>query len=386
LIDNNSINNISTNNDKNEALIIRPDIVTFNSLIKGEIHNGSFDKAKILMHKMLECDYIKPDSDLLNTLLDGCEKCKSYNDALTILDLFRKKNVSGNMMTYSILLKILGILGDFENSQKIFDEIKSNKNIAMNLIIITCFIKTCFSTNHLKEAIDTFNSLKKYKIKPDAISYVTMINGIINNSSLSDKSECATEIINLIKKSACDGIILYDNIYIKVLKYLKKIDNYIFENLVKYLRDKELFDYQYKGNKNNNYNYNYNYNNINEKNNKEINEEYNKENEKENINYKNKYNEYNDNRYDYNNKRKPLKQISYNNYNNISLNDINQNQNNKWNKNDYYNNGFKYYGNNDEKNIGYSNYNNFATNNNKWKNAYNKDKVYYNKKKGNNYY
>ena len=382
LIGNNNINNTSTNNDKNEALIIRPDIITFNSLIKGEIHNGCFDKAKILMNKMLEYDYIKPDSDLLNTLLDGCEKCKSYNDALTIFDLFRKKNVSGNMMTYSILLKILGILGDFENSQKIFDEIKSNKNIAMNLIIITCFIKTCFSTNHLKEAIDTFNSLKQYKIKPDAISYVTMINGIINNSSLSDKSEYTTEIINLIKKSKCDGIILYDNIYKKVLKYLKKIDNSIFENLVKYLRDNKLFDYQYKGSKSNNYNYN----NINEKNNKEINEEYNNENEKENISYKNKYTEYNDNRYDYNNKRKPLKQISYNNYNNISLNEINQNQNNKWSKNDYYNNSFKYYGSNDEKNIGYNNYNNFATNNNKWKNKFNKDKVYYNKKKGNNYY
>jgi pentatricopeptide repeat protein len=152
------------------------------------------------------------------------------------------------MMTYSIMLKILGILGDFENSKKLFEELKNNKNIVMNLIIIICFIKTCFSTTHLREAIDTFNSFKNYKIKPDTIFYVTMINGIINNSSSFDKSEYATEIINLIKKSTYDGITLYDKIYIKVINYLKRIDNYMFENLVIYLRDKGLFDYQYKNN------------------------------------------------------------------------------------------------------------------------------------------
>ena len=58
----------------------------------------------------------------------------------------------------------------------------------MNLIIMTCFIKTCFSTNHIKEAIDTFNSFQKYNIKPDTISYITMINGIINNTSSSSSN------------------------------------------------------------------------------------------------------------------------------------------------------------------------------------------------------
>jgi pentatricopeptide repeat protein len=83
----------------------------------------------------------------------------------------------------------------------------------MNLIIITCFIKTCFSANHLRKAIDTFNSFKKYKIKPDAISYITMINGIINNSSSFDKREYVTEIINLIKKVHMMVLLFMINLY-----------------------------------------------------------------------------------------------------------------------------------------------------------------------------
>ena len=135
------IDNNKSNNNENNDLIIKPDIVTFSTLIKGEIHNGCFGKAKILMNKMLEYDYIKPDCILLNTLLDGCEKCNSYDEALDIYNIFKKKNVAINMMTYSLLLKILGILGDYENSFFLFEEIKNVKsNISMNLIILTCFI------------------------------------------------------------------------------------------------------------------------------------------------------------------------------------------------------------------------------------------------------
>jgi len=385
LIKTNKNNNMI--NNMNDNLIIKPDIVTFSTLIKGEIHNRCFEKAKILMNKMLEYDYIKPDCILLNTLLDGCEKCNSYKDALNIFNLFRKKNVSINMMTYSILLKILGVLGDFENSLKLFEEIQNNNNILMNLIIMTCFIKTCFSTNHIKEAIDTFNSLKKYNIKPDTISYITMINGIINNSSStsSNNIEYAKELINIVKKSITDKIILHEKIYIKVTNYLKSIDNTMSEDLTNYLKDQNIYDYHYKNNKSNNYNNN----NINENNGgvNDVYEEYNKENDKETLNYQNKKNKYNNNSgYDYNKKRKPLKQIYYNN-NSMNNNNYNNNQNINWKKNNYYNNNeFNFYG-NDEKNNGYKNYNNnYGTNNNRWKNNYNKDKVFYTKKKGNNYY
>ena len=377
LIDNNKSNN-NTNND----LIVKPDIVTFSTLIKGEIHNGCFGKAKILMNKMLEYDYIKPDCILLNTLLDGCEKCNSYDEALDIYNIFKKKNVAINMMTYSLLLKILGILGDYENSFFLFEEIKNVKsNISMNLIILTCFIKTCFSTNHIKEAIDTFNSIEKYNIKPDKISYITMINGIINNTKNDNNIEYAKEIVNIIKKCSNNDILLQDKNYIKVISYLNEIDHDMSQEMIRFLRDKGLFDYQNKNYKNNNYinknineNYNSGYEN-NKENNKDV------INNKKN-NYQNKKNKFNDNNtgYEYNKNRKPLKQIFYNNYNNIYFNN---NQKGNWKKNNYNNsnNGNNY--NVDDKNNRFKNYNNNNYGFNKWNNQ-NQD--YYNKKKGSNFY
>ena len=380
---------INDNNNTDKNVEIKPDIVTFSTLIKGEIHNRCFGKAKILMNKMFEYEYIKPDCILLNTLLDGCEKCNSYEDALSIYNLFRNKNVPINMMTYSLLLKILGILGDFDNSLKLFEEMKNGKNnISMNLIILTCFIKTCFSSNHIKEAINAFNSIDNYNIKPDAISYITMINGIINNSKNNTTTEYAKEIINIIKNSANNGILLQDKNYIKAINYLKKIDNNMSENLIIFLKEKGLFDYQHKNNNyiNSNKYENYN-NNICDK------KDDNKENDNYNNNYKNKNNKYNENNsgYEYNKNRKPFKQIYYNNFNNNNTY-YNNKQNTTWKKNNYNNFDFDFYGNADDektknKNTGYNNFNNnkYGYNNN-WKNNYNKDKAYYNKKKGNNYY
>ena len=375
------IDNNKSNNNENNDLIIKPDIVTFSTLIKGEIYNGCFGKAKILMNKMLEYDYIKPDCILLNTLLDGCEKCNRYDEAFDIYNIFKKKNVAMNMMTYSLLLKILGILGDYENSFFLFEEIKNVKsNISMNLIILTCFIKTCFSTNHIKEAIDTFNSIEKYNIKPDKISYITMINGIINNTKYDGNMEYAKEIVNIIKKCSNNDIILQDKNYIKVISYLNEKDNDMSQEMIGFLRDKDLFDYQNKNYKKNNYI------------NKNIKEKYNsgyennKENNKDVINnkknnYQNKKNKFNDNNagYEYNKNRKPLKQIFYNNYNNTYFNN---NQKVNWKKNNYNNcnTGNNY--NVDDKDNRFKNYNN-NYGFNKWNNQ-NQD--YYNQKKGSNFY
>ena len=207
-------------NNTNENSI-RPDIVTFSTLIKGEINNKCFGNARKLMQKLLEYNYIKLDCVLLNTLLDGCDKCGCYEEAMDIFTIFKNKNVVCNMMTYSILMKICGKLNDFENSYKLLNEMKEN-NISFNLIIITCFVKTCFNTNHVVEGINIFKDLPKYNIHPDNIAYTTIISGIINNIQYCDYSD---ELINFVKKSIEDKIHLNNKLYFKCLYYLNILNH-----------------------------------------------------------------------------------------------------------------------------------------------------------------
>ena len=233
------------NNNENS---IRPDIVTFSTLIKGEINNKCFGNARKLMQKLLEYNYIKLDCVLLNTLLDGCDKCGCYEEAMDIFTIFKSKNVICNMMTYSILMKICGKLNDFENSYKLLNEMKEN-NISFNLIIITCFVKTCLNTNHVVEGINTFKDLSRYNILPDNIAYTTIISGIINNIQNCDYSD---ELINFVKKSIEDRAHLNKKLYLKSLYYLNLLNHKDkADNLHKYLIEKNIINI-YPNNQTNN--------------------------------------------------------------------------------------------------------------------------------------
>ena len=224
------INNTSENS-------IRPDIVTFSTLIKGEINNKCFGNARKLMQKLLEYNYIKLDCVLLNTLLDGCDKCGCYEEALDIFTIFKNKNVVCNMMTYSILMKICGKLNDFDNSYKLLNEMKEN-NINFNLIIITCFVKTCFNTNHVVEGLNIFKELPKYNIFPDNIAYTTVISGIINNIQYCDYSD---ELIKFVKQSIENRTHLNKKLYLKSIYYLNLLNHKDkADSLTDYLKEKNI--------------------------------------------------------------------------------------------------------------------------------------------------
>ena len=224
---------------------IRPDIVTFSTLIKGEINNKCFGNARKLMQKLLEYNYIKLDCVLLNTLLDGCDKCHCYEEALDIFNIFKNKNIVCNMMTYSILMKICGKLNDFENSYKLLNEMKEN-HINFNLIIMTCYIKTCLNTNHVVEGINTFKEMTKYNIYPDNIAYTTIISGIINNIEMCDYSD---ELINFVKKSIEEGIHINTNLFTKSFYYLTILGHKEkAEELTAFIREKNIINSNEKGN------------------------------------------------------------------------------------------------------------------------------------------
>ena len=227
------------------------------------------------------------------------------------------------------------------------------------------------STGHIKQAFITFNSIKKYGLTPDTISYITMINGIIKNNFNSE--EYAKEIIYLVKESISDEIIFQNNFYMKIIHYIKNNAPNLSDEFIKYLQSSEVFNYQYKENKNKIYNSNDVNNNVNE-----INEPEKENNEGMSNNKGNFIN----NGYD-TKSRRPLRLIYKSNY--TGNNYYNGQNNNSW-KNKGYKNNSDY--NKSEVHYEYKDYNDFGEKvfNSRLKNSYNKEKNFYYKKKGNNYY
>lgn len=198
---------------------IQPDLITFSTLIKGAIFHKHFNKAMSYYNKLLAMK-IRPDDVFLNTLLDGCDKMHKYKQAILIYETITSLNIEPSMLSYSIMLKILGKLNKFEYSTTIFNKAKQNKK-NINLIMFTCYIKTCLYNKHVEEAMISFKEMiNQFEIKPDVKAYITIINGIYWNEE--NDNDYSDFLYEMAKRSINDGCLLDKKIYINVLKYIKR--------------------------------------------------------------------------------------------------------------------------------------------------------------------
>ncbi|MCQ2815756.1 MAG: hypothetical protein MJ252_00670 [archaeon] len=238
------IGNISlADNAFNEMLNskdIHPDLVSFSTMIKGYFKNNCYDKA-ISTLDALNNFKIKPDLILLNTILDGCEKIKKYDKALEIFHSFRKEGVEPNTMTYSIIMKIYGILNDFKNSKELMEEAKANRK-NYSLILYTCFIKTCLNSLNLTEAINSFNELKSINIIPDKYCYRTVLVGVSNYEGNIEDYKTVDDIVSIIKESVENNSQIKRFIYSSIIKIFQKFKYFDqVEEIKSYLESKGIF-------------------------------------------------------------------------------------------------------------------------------------------------
>lgn len=129
---------------------IKPDLITFSTLIKGFTKEGLIDEA-LNYAKLMVKHEVRPDEILLNSFLDGCEKNNKFKEAPRIFDFFLKLGVSPSLMTYSLMLKLLGKARDFEKSELVFKQ--ATEKGCGSVILHTCFMKTCFTVGKIEKAL-----------------------------------------------------------------------------------------------------------------------------------------------------------------------------------------------------------------------------------------
>lgn len=196
---------------------VKPDIITFSTLIKGFLKNGELNSALDFLYEMKVFN-VKPDEVLLNSFLDGCEKLNAFNRAVEIFALMRNLGVEPSMMSYSIMMKVYGKLNDFNMSKVLLEEVKrKTKNI--NLIIFTCYMKTCFNTGNIDEGLSTYKSLKSFKLKADNVTFSTVLTGLNQKSKNRNN-----EIVSILKDSLDMNINLYERVYSETVNKLSATD------------------------------------------------------------------------------------------------------------------------------------------------------------------
>lgn len=177
------------------------DVVSWNSMITGFAHSGCADEALELFREM-QGGSLKPDKvtmmsvltactkkldlengrwvhsniqrnglggslKLNNTLLDMYTKCGSLEDAKTLFEKMREKDI----VSWTTMLVGYAKSGDYVTARKHFDMMPSQDIAAWNALI-----SACEQSGNPKEALAIFNELKvSNKAVPDEVTLVSTL-------------------------------------------------------------------------------------------------------------------------------------------------------------------------------------------------------------------
>merc|ERR1719215_1713702 len=237
------------------------DIVSFNTLIKAHLQNGSFDKVRVLMEIMTK-EGLKPNqvtfNELINAMVskggDGRRK-----QMWGVVDEMKVADVKPNQVTMSILLKCLNSYSSQTEITKTMDLIKAMDE-PMDEVLLSSVVEACVRVGkpdllesqlqHLQDGAPitingshTYGSLiKAYghakdltsiwrcwkqmrsrHIKPTSITMGCMVEAIVSNGD----TEGAYDLIHQLQDDEQCRDVLNSIIYCSVLKGFtreKKID------------------------------------------------------------------------------------------------------------------------------------------------------------------
>ncbi|WCJ20358.1 Tetratricopeptide repeat (TPR)-like superfamily protein [Euphorbia peplus] len=220
-----------------EGLGIVPDVVSYNTLIKGYCEMGRKDCAFGVIDEM-ERKGIQPDSITFNTLLNGFYGGGDFDGGEKVWGLMESKGVVPNVRSYNAMLRGLVSKKRMEEAVEVFGEMEG-KGVKPDVISFNAVITGFCEAEDLENAKHWYLKLRGCDYKPDRVTYVTLIPFFCRMEDFSTAHELCIEIINhgLLVRAALfqpvvDGLVKQSKVEeAKELVELGKSNNHISHKL-----------------------------------------------------------------------------------------------------------------------------------------------------------
>nr|UPT48545.1 pentatricopeptide repeat protein AaPPR274 [Agave angustifolia] len=270
-------------NIKEDMLLadVSPNIVTWSSLISAFANAGLVDRAIQMFDEMLMAG-CEPNAQCCNILLDACVKSCQYDRAFRFFyswkesgfkifrttkgilevvplrptvvtfnilmkacgtDYFRAKalmdemktlGLSPNYISWSVLIDIYGTSQNSKGAMEAF-RIMQGTGIKLDVVAYTTAIKACVENKKLKMAFSLFQEMKRYRLRPNWVTYSTLLRARRRYGSLHEVQQCLA-IYQEMRKAGYSA-----NDY-----YLKELIEEWCEGVIRSNQDRALTDIQKK--------------------------------------------------------------------------------------------------------------------------------------------
>lgn len=161
-------------------------ISVYNLLMKGYISSGVPQAALAMYNEMLNVE-LKPDRLTYNTLISACVKINKLDAAIHFFeemkeqaDKYDQEDIFPDVVTYTTLLKVFGLLKDVHLVHKIVLEMKSCQDLLIDRTAYTTMIDALVNCGSINGALSLFGELLKLSgwnldLRPKPHLYLTLM-------------------------------------------------------------------------------------------------------------------------------------------------------------------------------------------------------------------
>uniref|UniRef100_A0A803KNL2 Pentatricopeptide repeat-containing protein n=1 Tax=Chenopodium quinoa TaxID=63459 RepID=A0A803KNL2_CHEQI len=153
-------------------------------------HLGRVDFGFSLLAKILKLGY-PLDSVIFNTLINGYVHCDKLPQAAHLLNKIVKLGFQPDLIMYNTIVKGLCRIGDNASALAFLKKMQFGCHFKPDIVIYNTIIDSLCKDRLLQEALDLFSSTKSEGIKPNVVTYTSLVRGLYNSGCGDDSSAYA---------------------------------------------------------------------------------------------------------------------------------------------------------------------------------------------------
>ncbi|MBA0796415.1 hypothetical protein Gohar_007185 [Gossypium harknessii] len=193
---------------------LKPNKITYNTLIKGLSEVHKYDKIKEILEGMGEDGRFTPDTCTFNTLINAHCNAGNMDEALNVLKRMSEMKVQSDSATYSVIIRSLCQIADFEKAEEFFDEL-AKKEILLSHVGCTPLVAAynpmfeyLCANGKTKKAERVFRQLLK-RGRQDPPAYKTLILGHCKEGTFEAGYEL---LVLMLRRDFEPGFEIYDSL------------------------------------------------------------------------------------------------------------------------------------------------------------------------------
>mmetsp|Transcript_25252 Transcript_25252/g.57307 ORF Transcript_25252/g.57307 Transcript_25252/m.57307 type:complete len:1005 (-) Transcript_25252:139-3153(-) len=161
-------------------------VVTYSTILKGYCHEGRIEKAFELLDTMKKSDAVRPDEITYNTLIDGCAQRGLWDTGILLLQEMQEANVAPSAFTLTVLVKLASRSRRPEKAFELCDSLSKKYHIKLNMHVYNNLIQTCTGAGQRQRAIHLLEQMLSERVRPDVRTYKLILLASMNAGEVQD--------------------------------------------------------------------------------------------------------------------------------------------------------------------------------------------------------